>query len=149
MDFDPHQVVADSRYAMSVSVREARRRCAPGRAGTGCSLRDGRNHRGAVKRQSRDRRALAAHKGATSRFEPLLSSSDQAELLPVARFQPVQDPASLLTVFIPAASSYTLARISGNVSTAFPGGPPGGDAARGAADLIAARPLAQASDRRG
>jgi ABC-type uncharacterized transport system involved in gliding motility auxiliary subunit len=45
----------------------------------------------------------------------------------VARFQALQDPATLFQGFHPSGEHYTLAaRISGNVGTAFPGGLPQG-----------------------
>jgi ABC-type uncharacterized transport system involved in gliding motility auxiliary subunit len=70
---------------------------------------------------------LAVRKGSTSRFEPLLFSSDQAQLMPVSRFLALQDPATLFEGFHPSGQHYTLAaRVSGNVSTAFPGGLPQG-----------------------
>ncbi|MBV8342115.1 MAG: Gldg family protein [Gammaproteobacteria bacterium] len=66
-------------------------------------------------------------KGAKSCFEPLLQSSTDAELLPVARFRMLFDPATLLEGFKPTGRRYTLAaRVSGNVHSAFPGGPPAG-----------------------
>ena len=64
---------------------------------------------------------------AKSCFEPLLQSSADAEPLPVERFRMLFDPASLLEGFKPTGKRYTLAaRITGNVKSAFPGGPPGG-----------------------
>jgi ABC-type uncharacterized transport system involved in gliding motility auxiliary subunit len=66
-------------------------------------------------------------KGAKSCFEPLLVSSTDAEPLPVERFRMLFDPASLLEGFKPTGRRYVLgARITGNVRTAFPDGPPSG-----------------------
>jgi ABC-type uncharacterized transport system involved in gliding motility auxiliary subunit len=71
--------------------------------------------------------ALSPITGAQVRFEPLLQSSTDAELLPVARFRMLQDPASLLDGFKPSGVRYTLAaRVSGPVHSAFPDGPPAG-----------------------
>jgi ABC-type uncharacterized transport system involved in gliding motility auxiliary subunit len=71
--------------------------------------------------------ALEPLKDAKTRFEPLLQSSTDAELLPVARFRMLMDPASLLDGFKPSGHRYTLAaRVSGPVQTAFPAGPPAG-----------------------
>jgi ABC-type uncharacterized transport system involved in gliding motility auxiliary subunit len=66
-------------------------------------------------------------KGQQSCFEPLLHSSTDAETLPVARFRMLFDPATLLDGFKPTGRSYVIgARVTGNVHTAFPGGPPAG-----------------------
>jgi len=130
VDFDPHQVVADSRFAMSVSVRENE---APvrhlGVLGLDASAMNQKDviTAGLSNINLATAGHLTAHKGATVSFEPLLSSSEQAQLLPVSRFQALQDPATLFEGFHPSGEHYTLAaRISGNVSTAFPGGLPQG-----------------------
>jgi len=66
-------------------------------------------------------------KGARSCFEPLLRSSADAEPLPVARFRMLFDPATLRDGFKPTGVRYTLgARVTGNVRSAFPAGPPAG-----------------------
>jgi ABC-type uncharacterized transport system involved in gliding motility auxiliary subunit len=66
-------------------------------------------------------------KGAKSCFAPLLLSSRDAEPLPVARFRMLFDPATLRDGFKPTGVRYALAaRITGNVHTAFPAGPPAG-----------------------
>jgi ABC-type uncharacterized transport system involved in gliding motility auxiliary subunit len=66
-------------------------------------------------------------KGGQPCFEPLLQSSTDAELLPVARFRMLFDPASLLDGFKPTGHRYVIgARVSGNVHSAFPAGPPPG-----------------------
>jgi len=60
-------------------------------------------------------------------FEPLLQSSADAEPLPTARFRMLFDPATLLDGFKPTGKRYAIgARVSGNVHSAFPGGPPAG-----------------------
>jgi ABC-type uncharacterized transport system involved in gliding motility auxiliary subunit len=87
---------------------------------------------------------LEAAKGAAVKFEPLLESSTDAELLPVERFRMLLDPASLHEGFKPTGVRYTLgARVTGDVHTAFPGGPPAGvTLPAGTAPLKAsARPL--------
>jgi ABC-type uncharacterized transport system involved in gliding motility auxiliary subunit len=66
-------------------------------------------------------------KGGRPCFEPLLQSSAEAEPYPVARFRMLFDPASLLDGFKPTGRRYVIgARVSGNVHSAFPGGPPQG-----------------------
>ena len=60
-------------------------------------------------------------------FEPLMQSSNDAELLPVARFRMLFDPATLLDGFKPTGRRYAIgARVNGNVHSAFPAGPPQG-----------------------
>src|SRR5215472_729053 len=65
-------------------------------------------------------------KGAV-KFEPLLQSSTDAELLPAERFRMLFDPGSLREGFKPTGVHYTIAaRVTGDVQSAFPGGPPAG-----------------------
>jgi ABC-type uncharacterized transport system involved in gliding motility auxiliary subunit len=60
-------------------------------------------------------------------FEPLLTTSTAAAPIPVQRFAMLLDPASLQDGFRPTGERYTIAaRVTGNVKTAFPGGPPAG-----------------------
>ncbi|MEZ5648340.1 MAG: Gldg family protein [Alphaproteobacteria bacterium] len=69
--------------------------------------------------------ALRKKEGATLTFEPLLTSSDKAALMPAERFQGMPDFQSLLRDFKPTGQRYTLAaRVRGNVVSAFPDGPP-------------------------
>jgi ABC-type uncharacterized transport system involved in gliding motility auxiliary subunit len=71
--------------------------------------------------------ALEPLKDSKVRFEPLLQSSTDAQLLPVQRFRMLMDPAGLLDGFKPSGRRYTLAaRVSGMVASAFPQGPPTG-----------------------
>jgi len=70
---------------------------------------------------------LEAVKGAATRFEPLLSSSTDAALLPVERFRMLFDPGTLREGFKPSGERYTIAaRVTGNVTSAFPAGAPAG-----------------------
>jgi ABC-type uncharacterized transport system involved in gliding motility auxiliary subunit len=66
-------------------------------------------------------------KGSRACFEPLLQSSGDAEPLPVARFRMLFDPATLLDGFKATGQRYVIgARVTGNVHSAFPSGPPQG-----------------------
>ena len=57
----------------------------------------------------------------------LRRSSTDAEPLPVTRFRMLFDPATLRDGFKPTGRRYTIAaRVSGNVHSAFPAGPPAG-----------------------
>ena len=69
---------------------------------------------------------------------PLLVSSTQAAELPTSQFQFLSDPETLLDGFVPSGERYVFAaRVNGELTTAFPDGPPapadGGDEA--ASDL--------------
>ncbi len=62
-----------------------------------------------------------------TRFEPLLFSSNQAEPLPAQRFAMLFDPATLRDGFKATGERYVIgARVSGNVKSAYPNGPPPG-----------------------
>ena len=128
--FDPTQVVADRGHALSVSTRQGEPPV---------------EHLGFL---GLDKASLAADdvvtaglsnvnvatagslepvKDATVKFEPLLQSSKDAELLPVERFRMLFDPATLRDGFKPTGTRYVIgARVAGNVHTAFPGGAPAG-----------------------
>jgi ABC-type uncharacterized transport system involved in gliding motility auxiliary subunit len=130
VDFDPHQIVADSRYAMSVTVREGQE---PERhlgvLGLDASAMNQKDviTEGLSNINLATAGHLTLHKGATVSFEPLLFSSSEAQLMPVSRFLELQDPATLFDGFRPTGEHYTLAaRVSGNINTAFPGGLPQG-----------------------
>jgi ABC-type uncharacterized transport system involved in gliding motility auxiliary subunit len=70
---------------------------------------------------------LTPLKGATTKFESILQSSDDAEPLPTERFAMLFDPTTLLNGFKPSGQRYTLAaRVTGNIKTMFPKGPPEG-----------------------
>jgi ABC-type uncharacterized transport system involved in gliding motility auxiliary subunit len=70
---------------------------------------------------------LTPIKGATTKFESILQSSTDAEPMPAERFVMLFDPSSLLQGFKPTGQRYTIAaRVTGNVKTMFPGGPPAG-----------------------
>ncbi len=69
--------------------------------------------------------ALLPLKGATTTFEPLLRSSDQASLMDAMEAKMNPKPEDLITQVNPSGARYVIAaRISGPVRTAFPGGPP-------------------------
>jgi ABC-type uncharacterized transport system involved in gliding motility auxiliary subunit len=70
---------------------------------------------------------LTPIKGATTKFESILQSSTDAEPMPAERFVMLFDPSTLLQGFKPTGQRYTIAaRVTGNVKTMFPGGPPTG-----------------------
>ena len=68
---------------------------------------------------------LTPIKGATTKFESILQTSDESEPMPSQRFAMLFDPASLRDGFKATGQHYTIAaRITGKVKTMFPGGPP-------------------------
>jgi ABC-type uncharacterized transport system involved in gliding motility auxiliary subunit len=70
---------------------------------------------------------LTPLKGATTKFESILQSSTDAETMPAERFAMLFDPSTLLEGFKPTGQRYTIAaRVTGNVKTMFPNGPPAG-----------------------
>lgn len=67
--------------------------------------------------------ALEPLVGATTRFEPLLQSSEQAMLFTPERFAALSNPADLIRELQPTGERYTLtARIQGPAKSAFPDG---------------------------
>jgi ABC-type uncharacterized transport system involved in gliding motility auxiliary subunit len=128
--FDPTQVVADRGHALSVSLRQGEPPVEHlGFLGLDKSslARDDVITAGLSNVNVATAGSLEPVKGATVKFEPLLQSSGDAELLPVERFRMLFDPATLRDGFKPTGIRYTLgARITGNVRTAFPNGPPAG-----------------------
>ncbi|HMD74165.1 MAG TPA: Gldg family protein [Steroidobacteraceae bacterium] len=70
---------------------------------------------------------LAPRSGATTSFEPLLQTSASAAPIPAQRFIGLTDPATLRDGFKSAGTRYALAaRVTGNIASAFPDGPPTG-----------------------
>jgi ABC-type uncharacterized transport system involved in gliding motility auxiliary subunit len=67
--------------------------------------------------------------GATTTFEPILTTTDQAAPITADRVKLFPDPARLLNDFFPAGDPIVLgARVTGEVESAFPEGGPGGTA---------------------
>lgn len=70
---------------------------------------------------------LAPRAGASTMFEPLLQTSTDSAPIPAARFEMLMDPATLRDGFKSGGRRLALAaRVTGNVRTAFPDGPPAG-----------------------
>ena len=69
---------------------------------------------------------LQPRDGATTKFEPLIQTSPAAMKIPAEKFQgPIPDVVGLLNDFKPENAPLTLAaRVTGEVQTAFPDGPP-------------------------
>jgi ABC-type uncharacterized transport system involved in gliding motility auxiliary subunit len=68
---------------------------------------------------------LTQKPGAKTSFEPLLLSSSEAAPIPASRFVALANPETLRDGFKPTGIRYALAaRVTGNLESAFPGGPP-------------------------
>lgn len=130
VQFDPKQVVADRGHALQVSTRQSE---APvlhlgilGLDNTDFTAGDvitaGLSNVNVATAGN-----LAQVKGSSVKFEPLLTSSTDAALLPTDRFKMLFDPNSLRDGFKATGQKYVMgARVIGNIKTAFPAGPPTG-----------------------
>ncbi|MEM7016528.1 MAG: Gldg family protein [Pseudomonadota bacterium] len=68
---------------------------------------------------------LKAKEGAATTFQPLLTTSEQAMQINTSKLGMFADPQAMVREFKPAGEKFTIAaRVSGKVSTAFPGGKP-------------------------
>ena len=69
--------------------------------------------------------ALRAAEGASTRFLPLIATSEQAKRFPQSAVGALSDPEALLDGYAPEGERFTLAaRISGPARSAYPDGPP-------------------------
>ncbi|HEY3784960.1 MAG TPA: Gldg family protein [Steroidobacteraceae bacterium] len=130
VQFNPHQVVADRALALSVSMRRGEEPV-PHVGILGLNTSDFTTSDVILAGLSNVNVATAGHlepvKGSKTRFEPLLRSSNDAELLPVERFAMLMDPSTLRDGFKATGQRYTIAaRVTGDVKSAFPSGPPQG-----------------------
>ncbi len=130
VNFDPHEIIGDADHALSVTMREGG---APVRHIGILGLdQSSINHTDVITAGLSNINVATAgflepKKGATVRFEPLLSTSTASEPLPASRFVMLSDPSTLLDGFHPTGKRYTIAaRVTGDVKSAFPGGPPAG-----------------------
>ena len=130
VQFNPKQVVADRGHALQVSTRQSE---SPVLHLGILGLDSTDFTRGDVVTAGLSNVNVATAgnlepvKGSKTKFEPLLISSADAALLPVERFAMLFDPNTLRDGFKPTGKRYVMgARVTGNVKTAFPGGPPAG-----------------------
>jgi ABC-type uncharacterized transport system involved in gliding motility auxiliary subunit len=137
--FNPDQVVADRGHALSVTLRQGeqpvehlgilgldKESFATGDVVT-AGLSNVNVATAGYLEPLTGAQACQPVKGGRPCFEPLLQSSTDAQPLPVARFRMLFDPATLLDGFKPTGHRYVIgARVTGNVHSAFAGGPPAG-----------------------
>ncbi len=130
VSFDPKQVIGDADHALNVTMRQGE---APvrhlGILGLDASSI---NHQDVITSGLSEINVetagfLTPRKGATTTFEPLLTTSADSAPIPASRFAMLFDPASLQDGFHPTGERYAIAaRITGRVKSAFPSGPPAG-----------------------
>jgi ABC-type uncharacterized transport system involved in gliding motility auxiliary subunit len=132
VDFNPREVIADGERALSVGMRQGE---APVRHLGILGLDPSSFNRNDVVSSGLSSVNVATTgyvkpvKDAKTRFEPLLQTSAQAQPMPLERFQMLFDPSSLRDGFKPTGQRYAIgARVTGTVTTAFPGGAPAGAA---------------------
>jgi ABC-type uncharacterized transport system involved in gliding motility auxiliary subunit len=130
VDFNPREVIGDNEYALTVSMRQGDQ---PVRHLGILGLDQSSFNKTDVITSGLSNVNVATigyikpKKGVDVKFEPLLQSSTQAGPIPVEKFQMLFDPSSLRDGFKATGQRYALAaRVTGNVKTAFPNGPPAG-----------------------
>jgi gliding motility-associatede transport system auxiliary component len=128
VNFDPKEVITDRAHALQVSLRQGE----PSVEHLGIlGLNQSSFNKSDVITAGLSSINVATAgfltpiKGATTRFESILQTSDESEPMPSARFAMLFDPSSLRDGFKPTGQHYTIAaRVTGKVKTMFPGGPP-------------------------
>jgi ABC-type uncharacterized transport system involved in gliding motility auxiliary subunit len=128
VDFDPTMIVADDRYALSVSSASGRPMRHIGLLGLDAEAmaEDEIVTSGLGSVNLGTAGALSLAEGAGISLVPLLRSSTESALMPALQFQFLSDPMILLDGFIPSGQSQVLAaRIEGPIKSAFADGPPG------------------------
>jgi len=130
VNFDPKQVVADRARALSVSMHQGEPPVQHlGILGLNSSSFNSNDvvTAGLSNVNVATAGFLTPLKGATTKFESILQSSNESEPMPAERFAMLSDPSSLRDGFKPTGQRYTIAaRVTGTVKTMFPGGPPTG-----------------------
>lgn len=130
VDFNNHEVIGDNEYALTVSMRQGDQ---PTRHLGILGLDASSFNKSDVITSGLSNVNVATvgyvkqKKGAETKFEPLMQSSTQAAVIPAEKFQMLFDPSTLRDGFKPTGQRYAFAaRVTGNVKTAFPSGPPSG-----------------------
>ena len=145
VDFNPHEVIGDLEHALQVSMRQGDQPVRHlGILGMDAATFNPKDV--VASGLSSVNFATVGHvsplKGATTQFEPIISSSTQAAPIPSQRFAMLFDPSQLREGFKPTGQKYAFAaRVTGNVKSAFPGGPPAGVTAAGNVLKESAKPL--------
>ena len=131
IDFSAGEVVADNRYALSIStglgLRPVRHLALLGITNEAMDSEDVTiDGLGNLNMGTSGHFTVLA--GRTAELQPLLTSSTDSALLPSIQVQMLADPGALQDNFTPSNESYVLAaRLTGALSSAFPEGPPEGN----------------------
>jgi len=146
VDFNPKEVIGDNEHALQVAMRQGEQPVRHlGILGLDKSAFNQKDviDAGLSSVNVATIGHVEAHKGATTKFEPIIQSSTQAAIIPTQKFAMLFDPNTLRDGFKPTGTKYTLAaRVTGNVKTAFPNGAPAGATApTGGALKESAKPL--------
>ena len=139
VEFSAGEVVADNRYALSVttglSPRPVRHLGLLGLDETATDSEDVITD-GLFNINLGTAGHFSVAEGSTVVLQPLLSSSSDASVMPAIQMQMLTDPEALLDNFAPSGESYILAaRLTGPLNSAFPDGPPTGEVPDAEADL--------------
>ena len=153
VDFSSGEVVADNRYALSVttglSPRPVRHVGLLGLDETAMDSEDVITD-GLYNINVGTSGHFSVGEDSTIELQPLLSSSNDATVMPAIQMQMLTDPEALLDGFAPSGETYILAaRLTGPLNSAFPDGPPAGDrlASTDAANIILVGDVDILSDR--
>ena len=151
IEFSTDEVVADVELALRISLRTSPRPVIhPGMLGITAAQTSPEDvvtadleliNMGTVGHFQFDEEAAPA-------VEPLITSSHSAALLSASQVRFLPDPSTLLQGFTPTGEEYVLAaRVSGNLKSAFPDGPPGAaEDAAGAGEEAAGGGAKEAQD---
>ena len=139
VEFSAGEVVADNRYALSVttglSPRPVRHLGLLGLDETATDSEDVITD-GLFNINLGTAGHFSVAEGSTVELQPLLSSSNDAAVMPAIQMQMLTDPEALLDNFAPSGESYILAaRLTGPLNSAFPDGPPVDEVPDAEADL--------------
>lgn len=130
--YDPDKVVGDLRGAWRVRAGATDRMQAVDYVAWFNAQGDGLNQESPITGQLNQvtfasAGALSAVPGATTRFDPLITTSQEAQEIPAADVRTEPSPSRILAGFRPSGQRYTLAaRVSGPVRSAFQGDLPEG-----------------------
>jgi ABC-type uncharacterized transport system involved in gliding motility auxiliary subunit len=126
IDFSANEVVADNRYALSIrnGFQPVRHIGLLGLDGAAMDQHDViSSGLGSINLGTPGH--FTVTEGAAPSLTPLLTSSNEAAVLPADRFQFLPDPGELLNGFAPTGMQYVLAaRLEGTLRSAYPDGPP-------------------------
>jgi ABC-type uncharacterized transport system involved in gliding motility auxiliary subunit len=133
LTYDRQQVIGDRAHALTVSMRQGEQpspHIAVLGLGSDAMARDDVITHGLQSVNVMTAGTVALKDGSKVQFEPLLLTSTQSAPIPASRLSFLADPGTLLEGFKPTDQQYAIAaRVHGRLTSAYPEGPPAGDAA--------------------